>query len=231
MFSLTVFMGWQALVLTLLLCASVVPSEASGQPHVGLGHARPAPGHHRRIYAARSTVPADHLDSISLPSSAGSSRPIAPLLASATAAEISAARKIVKDAIDKMRKLNKNRLDHPARNSYKLRPGTVVGKKRDGSDGDAPPPPPLLNITAEIARAAALVAESEAANATAVSTRANSAATRFWMEGIARKGTVPWGNDPKYKVCLLPSFSYQAERTLTHLLCQGFPQRRDRLQR
>lgn len=33
------------------------------------------------------------------------------------------------------------------------------------------------------------------ANATSVGKRAGG----FWMETIARKGTVPWGDDPNYK--------------------------------
>jgi hypothetical protein len=92
-----------------------------------------------------------------------------------------------------MTKLNKARLARPSRNNYGLQPGTRLGKRDDTSTR------PLLNITAQIARAAALVAEVDAepaSNATRKAKRAGS----FWMEGLERKGTVPWGNDGSYKV-------------------------------
>ncbi|KAL3462096.1 pectate lyase superfamily protein-domain-containing protein [Aspergillus heterothallicus] len=113
----------------------------------------------------------------------------------ATAAEIQAAREIVSNAIAEMTKLNKARLARPPRNNYALQPGTKVSKREGASES---PPPPLLNITEQIARAAALVAELEAqpvSNETRKSKRAGS----FWMEGLERKGTVPWGDDASYK--------------------------------
>lgn len=48
----------------------------------------------------------------------------------ATTQQIASARKIVDDAIQQMTVLNKARLDHPARNHYSLKPGTVVNKRR-----------------------------------------------------------------------------------------------------
>ncbi|KAI0441992.1 pectate lyase superfamily protein-domain-containing protein [Xylaria telfairii] len=93
-----------------------------------------------------------------------------------------------------MTKLNKARLENPRRNNFGLKPGTKITKRADNS-------PQLLEITDEIARAAALVAELEAepvANVTA-DPLAKRAGT-FWMEGLAHKGSVPWGNDASYKV-------------------------------
>ncbi|OAA55282.1 Pectin lyase fold/virulence factor [Niveomyces insectorum RCEF 264] len=118
-------------------------------------------------------------------------------LSNATTNDINAARSVVKDAIAKMTTLNKARLAKPARNRYGLRPGTKMGKRAATDDA----PPPLLVITDEIAQAAALLAEVDAlaeSNITApvVSERASA----FWMEGISRKGSVPWGNDSGYKV-------------------------------
>lgn len=115
----------------------------------------------------------------------------------ATTSDIEAARAIVNDAIAKMTKLNKARLENPRRNNFGLKPGTKISKRADNS-------PQLLEITDEIARAAALVAELEAepvANATA-DPLAKRAGT-FWMEGLAHKGSVPWGNDASYKVAIV----------------------------
>jgi hypothetical protein len=59
----------------------------------------------------------------------------------------------------------------------------------------------LLTITDEIAEAAALVAEADAiGRAGNVTKRTVAASGTFWMGSIARKGTVPWGDDPGYKV-------------------------------
>lgn len=122
-----------------------------------------------------------------------------PLLVDATEASIDEARVVVKDAIARMTKLNKARLDNPILGSYKSRPGTNI--TRSGSEY-----PPLLEITKEIAHAAALVAEADmAANlANGTSTLAQQAAGTFWMQDIRRQGTVPWGNDPAYKVRKIP---------------------------
>lgn len=117
----------------------------------------------------------------------------------ASASDIEAARQIVKDAIAKMTVLNKARLDNPSRNNYKLKPGTRTSK-RDGETS----PPPLLEITTEIAQAAALVAELDvepASNVTQDATVQKRAAA-FWMEslGSEHKGSVPWGDDKTYRV-------------------------------
>ncbi|KAH6845713.1 pectate lyase superfamily protein-domain-containing protein [Chaetomium sp. MPI-CAGE-AT-0009] len=159
-----------------------------------------------------------------------------PLLKTASAADLTRARSIVADAIAASAERNKARLANPARNQYRLKPGTVIGgavtannnnnKRRarrqdQNGGGDDTGPPPLLEITDEIAWAAALVAEADAVappggvnsgvnSGTAHSVPSNSTSSgvqrrapvrgTYWMETIARRGTVPWGDDPTYKV-------------------------------
>ncbi|UNI24919.1 hypothetical protein JDV02_010636 [Purpureocillium takamizusanense] len=135
----------------------------------------------------------------------------APLVSNATMAAIERARKLVDKAIDESSKLNVARLASPLRNKYELKPGTVTGslgsrQERD-KDKDAAPVHPRLKITDEIADAAALVAEDDARhtrhNVTQRVWKEAAAASQsgsYWMEHIARKGSVPWGDDPGYKV-------------------------------
>ncbi|KAI1371648.1 glycoside hydrolase family 55 protein [Hypoxylon crocopeplum] len=137
---------------------------------------------------------------------------ITPLLKRASTRDIERARSIVEDAITESSRLNTARLANPLRNMYGLKPGTVIGTSNvpaQGRTGNAnsTTPPPLLQITDEIAEAAALVAEADASGAAGnVTRRAVAASSTFaasgtyWMEGLARKGTVPWGNDASYKV-------------------------------
>ncbi|TGJ81258.1 hypothetical protein E0Z10_g7506 [Xylaria hypoxylon] len=125
----------------------------------------------------------------------------------ASSSDIEAARQITQDAIAKMTILNKARLANPQRNNFRLKPGTKTSKR----DEDAPK---LLEITDEIARAAALLAELEVdpvSNDTPIPI-AKRAGT-FWMESIARKGTVPWGNDASYKVFRNVVTDYGADPT------------------
>jgi hypothetical protein len=75
---------------------------------------------------------------------------------------IAKARALVKDAIAKAAVHNKARLDNPSRNQYKLKPGTKIRNRRD-QPPDTQPAPPLFNVTEEIADAAALLAEYDAA--------------------------------------------------------------------
>lgn len=131
---------------------------------------------------------------------------ITPLLKSASLQDVDVARSIVEEAIAKSSELNAARLASPVRNQYGLRPGTIIGGdtvpqgKRDVAQVAILP---LLDITDAIAEAAALVAEadatSEAGNAN-VTKRAVAASGSYWMGSLARKGTVPWGDDPSYKV-------------------------------
>ncbi len=64
-------------------------------------------------------------------------------------------------------------------------------------------PPPLPQVTSEVAAAAALVAEADAVN-TMNNTHISHVQKRgsFWMEHIARRGSHPtfWGGSAGYKV-------------------------------
>lgn len=118
------------------------------------------------------------------------------LLNEATEESIDEAREVVRDAINTMTKLNKARLDSPIQDTYRLRSGTNLTKRNDYGY------PPLLQITEEVAHAAALVAEADRANqlATGSATLTARAEGTFWMKDIRRQGTVPWGDDAQYKV-------------------------------
>jgi len=125
----------------------------------------------------------------------------APLLSNSSSSDLQKARDLVANAIAASARLNQARLQSPRRNRYTLRPGTVVGsgpaaRRQLRARDDAPP---LLDITDEIARAAALVAEADAAAQAGNLTKRQSSGT-FWMGGIARQGTVPWGGDNSYAV-------------------------------
>ena len=146
---------------------------------------------------------------------------VALLAKRATAEELEQARQIVANAIAEAGRLHEARYQRPARNSYRLKPGTVIGngttvlpirrrsRSRRGANG-AEAPPPLLEITEEIARAAALVAEADALAAARSGsfsnvpagnvTRRQTSAGTFWMQGLARKGRVPWGGNSIYAV-------------------------------
>ncbi|KAI0198590.1 pectate lyase superfamily protein-domain-containing protein [Astrocystis sublimbata] len=99
--------------------------------------------------------------------------------------------------------LNKARLAKPRRNTFGPRHGNNKAKR------DTDTSPKLLKITDEIARAAALVAELDASPAPPLTKRAGT----FWMENIAHKGTVPWGNDASYKVFRNVVTDYGADPT------------------
>jgi hypothetical protein len=109
---------------------------------------------------------------------------------------LQAARTIVKNALAEASKLNKALVASPLRNNYGLNPGAEVGAGRvPGAAGSAAinqDVPPLLVISDQIAAVAKLVTEADAVRNVSrghVPTRSDS---------LARKGTVPWGNDPKY---------------------------------
>jgi hypothetical protein len=138
----------------------------------------------------------------------------------ATAAEIENARQIVKDAIAKMTVLNKARTAHPRRNQYHLKPGTKFSKRSLDSSA-----PPLLDITRDMASAAALLAELDAETNTNLTAPLKKRAGKFWMEGLARKGTVPWGNDSGYKVILT-----KCSERYTNICQKGLSKCRDRPQ-
>lgn len=166
-----------------------------------------------------------------------------PLLSNATETELEKAIKIVEQAIAESAKLNQARYEHMARNSYDLAPGTIVGSSGGvrrrrarrglagllGRDEPESSAPAVLEITPEIARAAALVAEADAAGVTDELppnnlTKRADAAGSFWMEGLSRKGSVPWGSDSSYKVRASASLSESHVLTLP-----GLPECQDRL--
>lgn len=126
-------------------------------------------------------------------------------VSNATQAQIDKARAIVTAAIAQAAKLNEARVKKPARNNYKLAPGTIIingiTKRDNGTVENGPgPPPPLLDITDEIAEAAALVAEVDAVTAVNGSGPVVNKRGSFWMANISRKGTIPWGNISPYQV-------------------------------
>jgi len=146
---------------------------------------------------------------------------VPPLLRNVSSTELERARAIVLGAIAESGRLNKARLANPLRNNYELKPGTITGappsvpapapapasrRLRSRARPVAAPAPPLLQITDEIAKAAALVAEADAAGTRGrgsnqtLARRQSSGPGTYWMAGLARKGRVPWGNDPSYNV-------------------------------
>ncbi|KAF7177443.1 hypothetical protein CNMCM7691_005696 [Aspergillus felis] len=128
---------------------------------------------------------------------------------------IAKARTLVKDAIAKAAVHNKARLDNPSRNQYKLKPGTKIRNRRD-QPPDTQPARPLFNVTKEIADAAALLAEYDAAaelNATGTVKRDYShidvlhgrqqkgkRAGTWWMGNKEHRGSWPWGKDSSYQL-------------------------------
>ena len=133
---------------------------------------------------------------------------------------IASARAVVASAIAQQRIVNKARVENPLRNTYKSRHSSSASTRRAADS------PPLVLPSPNVAAAAALVAEVDAAaefkNGTlykdyssvlALGHRNRGAqnvtkreTTSFWMEGVEHLGTQPLGNDPSYKVSL-ESFS------------------------
>lgn len=131
---------------------------------------------------------------------------ITPLAMNATSSSVEKARIIVEDAIKESTRLNAIRLAALLRNNYALKPGTAtrLGKTRRSGQIKGNTISPVLQITDEIAAAAALISEMDARNETVGPMVARAAATgSYWMEHLDRKGTVPWGTDPSYKVTLV----------------------------
>jgi len=130
---------------------------------------------------------------------------ITSLLTNTSLSDLEKARIIVEKAIAGSSKLNQARLLNPMRNNYGLKPGTFTGqskaKRHLRAREDGTPVPPLLSITDSIANAAALVAEADAAGIPGnLTKRAVPAKGTYWMGSIARKGTVPWGDNATYAV-------------------------------
>lgn len=129
----------------------------------------------------------------------------------ASLADLDTARALIRDAIAESGRLNKARVANPLRNHYELRPGTVIGAPGPLGRRARPGPViehPLLKITDEIARAAALVAQADAmtsagvgfSNQTLTRRQSGGGSGTYWMQHLARKGRVPWGSDPSYTV-------------------------------
>lgn len=130
---------------------------------------------------------------------------VAPLVKAASPSALQKARAIVEKALAESAKLNAARLAKPMRNNYSLKPGTVIGDttvpQRLRHRADATGVTALLNITDEIADAAALVAEADATSQGMNATkRAVAAAGTYWMGSLDRKGTVPWGDNSSYVI-------------------------------
>jgi hypothetical protein len=123
-----------------------------------------------------------------------SARDVAPLYHSATSADITAARVIVKESIAKASVLNKARLDRLARSNYHLKHGNArnpIWLARSGDDAEDVPLP-LLRITPEIVKAAALVTEVNAmANFSSSSTIKSRTGGRYWTESVTRRWLYP----------------------------------------
>lgn len=125
------------------------------------------------------------------------------LLKNTTADEIAKAEKLLDEAIAENDARMVARMGNMARNHYVLKPKTNVGSKTSQIfNSPAEPPTPFLEITSEMKKAAALMAIVDAARANKTATRrsVSKRAGSFWMESLPRRGTVPWGNDPNYKV-------------------------------
>lgn len=130
-------------------------------------------------------------------------RKFTPLLKRATIQTLQDAQAIVESATAESSELNLARLARPLRNTYGLKPGTIVGGNSVSADNVTTNQNvgPLLQLTDAIIDAAALVAESSAVSGAGnITKRAVAATGTFWMGSIARQGTVPWGDDPAYKV-------------------------------
>ncbi|KAK6344349.1 hypothetical protein TWF696_007988 [Orbilia brochopaga] len=114
---------------------------------------------------------------------------------SASAQEIEAARKLVKDARAKAAVFNENRLAHPFRvHSWTRR----THSKRQLVNADTAPPA-LFPVSEEVARAAALLTEIDAANST-TGEPLHKRAGSWWMGNKQHRGSWPWGDDPSYQV-------------------------------
>ncbi|CAK7219086.1 hypothetical protein SCUCBS95973_003705 [Sporothrix curviconia] len=123
-------------------------------------------------------------------------------LMNATDTDLSQAQRIVDQALAEASVLNAARVASPRRNNYYASPYTSLTKKSSFGGSTPPPPPPLLEITEEIADAAALVAELDAFNSN--TTRYVAPEKRdggsFWMETLARKGSSPWSTISDFQV-------------------------------
>ncbi|KAK6542029.1 hypothetical protein TWF694_007800 [Orbilia ellipsospora] len=121
----------------------------------------------------------------------------------ASSDEIAAARALIEDVRAKVDIYNQNRLDHPFI-SYSP-PSNRHSKRQITNDTLFTPPPPLFQVTEAIAKAAALLAEVDAANATLRQNptkreELHKRAGSWWMANKQHRGAWPWGRDSSYQV-------------------------------
>jgi hypothetical protein len=129
-----------------------------------------------------------------------------------TSTDIATATRIVEEAMNRSADYNKAHWENMSRNNYYLKLGTIIVGKNNASQSSVKKRSADLEfvVTPQIEAAAALLTEFEASGLSinnqtesggdAEGEMRTEAAGSFWMESIARKGTVPWGNDPSYKV-------------------------------
>jgi hypothetical protein len=123
--------------------------------------------------------------------------------AGTSSSEIEGARAIVEQARKKWSAYKKARFQNPRRNVYTLRPEEPSQAHVRATDNSTASGLLEPEITDEIARAAALLAELSVAEGRYGNTTAaplQKRANRFWMEKVAHVGTQPYGGDPSYKV-------------------------------
>lgn len=118
----------------------------------------------------------------------------------AAAQSLDEARRVVDLAIEKSAALNMARYQRPLRNNYNVASKGSLVSRAAGNPSIDDAVPPLLEITDEIAHAAALVSEADAGVSQARNVTVRDATGSYWMESLARKGTIPWGKDSSYKV-------------------------------
>ncbi|KAK3175587.1 hypothetical protein K4F52_010138, partial [Lecanicillium sp. MT-2017a] len=152
--------------------------------------------------AAASPSSASHIDSTTLLASNGTH---------VNAEKLAHARQIVTDAIRKMSISNKARVENPRRNNYSLKPGSLSFRRDDAAAVTT------FTVTDEIAQAAALVAEADAAAQKANGTLfcdyslpehvfkrrtpdQERGSDEYWMARLENLGTQPFGEDISYKV-------------------------------
>lgn len=132
---------------------------------------------------------------------------VPPLLANSILSDIEKARAIVRDAIAQAAARNKARLENPSRNNYGLSPASRVSqrwRRDDIKPHEATVAPPPLNITDEMRKAAALVAEADAwadtKNGTLLRLKKRAAGS-FWLENLYHGGRWPFGTTPATSLC------------------------------
>lgn len=113
---------------------------------------------------------------------------------------IDGARKLIRQVLVEVGAHNKKLNENPRRNIYMTR--NAAAQKHRRRDGISAP----LTVNTTVTAAAALLAEVDAAGAASVGNltiRSNEERdSTFWMETISHSGTMPFGNDPGYKVRL-----------------------------